>query len=153
MTGTYPRVQTVHFAGSPETKSSPALHPPGERIILGEPGGIDTDEAGQGPASELHRAHMRLTKGLLSVAGADPDHQRRSRHATAHIALDQEREAAHHLLFRHIVTPGQQSPYPPGSLGVITHRSRVSPPLQTLLSRPSPAEHRGRASISLDPCW
>ena len=48
------------FAGSPETKFEPSLHPAGERIIGRIAFRLDAYEAGQSPAGEQHRPHVRL---------------------------------------------------------------------------------------------
>src|SRR5262252_2782247 len=70
------------------------LHPPGERVIRCKACGLDANEAGQSPASELHGPHVRFAERLLAALGADPDHQRRTRDAAAHVPVDQERQAA-----------------------------------------------------------
>src|SRR5262249_46477515 len=81
------------FCRKPGNETESPLHPPGERVIRCEACRLDANEAGQSPASELHRPHVRFAERLLTALGADPDHQRRTRDAAAHVAVDQERQA------------------------------------------------------------
>ena len=90
------------------------LYPAGERVVSRVAFRFDTYEAGQSPAGEGDRLYVRLADCLLAVFGTDPDHQRRTCDAAAHIAVDQERQAAHHLLFHHVAAAGQHSPHPLG---------------------------------------
>jgi hypothetical protein len=62
---------------------------------------------------------VRLAECLLAAFSAHPDHQRHTGDATAHIAVDQERQATHHLLFDHIAPAGQQLPHPLGSRRIV----------------------------------
>jgi hypothetical protein len=62
---------------------------------------------------------VRLAEGLIAALSAHPDHQRRTGDPTAHIAVDQERQAAHHLLFRDIAAAGQQLPHPLGRRRIV----------------------------------
>jgi hypothetical protein len=74
------------------------LYPAGERIISRIACRFDAYEAGQDPAGQRHRPCVRLAERLLAAFSTDPDHQRHAGDATAHIAVNQEREAADHLL-------------------------------------------------------
>jgi hypothetical protein len=83
------------------------------------PGGWGEQERQGGP-------RVGLAECLLTALGADPDHQRNARDAAAHVAIDQERQAADHPLFHDVVPAGQQLPYPSGSLGIIAQGSSAS---------------------------
>jgi hypothetical protein len=55
------------FHRKPGNEVEPSLHPPGERVISGKACGLDTDETGQIPASDLHRPYVGLAEHLLTA--------------------------------------------------------------------------------------
>src|ERR1700744_2329199 len=87
-------------------KIEPPSDPAGECVISRIPGWLDADEAGQDPAAEEHRPYVRLAQCLLAAVSTDPDHQCGAGYATAHVAVDQERQAADHPAFPHVVAAG-----------------------------------------------
>ena len=100
----------------------PSLHPAGKRIIGRIAFRLDTYKSRQSPAREQHRPRVWFTECLLTAFSAHPDHQRHTGDAAAHIAVDQKRQAAYHLLFDHIAPAGQQLPHPLGSRGIVAQR-------------------------------
>ena len=100
----------------------PSLHPAGKRIIGRIAFRLDTYKARQSPAREQHRPRVWYAECLLTAFSAHPDHQRPTGDAAAHIAVDQKRQAAHHLLFDHVAPAGQQLPHPLGSRRIVAQR-------------------------------
>jgi hypothetical protein len=60
------------FRWKPRNEIEPSPHPPGERVISGKARGLDTDEAGQIRASELHRPYVGLAECLAAAPQRRP---------------------------------------------------------------------------------
>jgi hypothetical protein len=58
------------FRQEPGNEVEPPLHPRGERVISCEACGLDTNEAGQHPAGELHRPHVGLAQCRFTALSA-----------------------------------------------------------------------------------
>jgi len=74
------------------------LNPCRERRVASEAFRVDDYEAGQRPAGEFHRPHVRLGQRPLTRIGPDANHQISAGDAAAHAAVHDEGETSDHSL-------------------------------------------------------
>src|SRR5262249_38387272 len=106
---------------------------------------VDPEPAGHLPPAHLHRARLRGRHELVGLGGIDADEEPAlAAGRDGHVAADEEREPAEHLLLHHVGRCADRLPTPRRQPFVVRHRyptrrssSAVSSAVGTASSRSS----------------
>src|SRR6266567_751309 len=92
----------------------PCGNPSSKVSLLRRAAGGDADHALRNASREVHRSRSRTRQRIAIRISTRTDHEIVAHHADAHLAVEQEREAAEHLSLANVVAATEY----------ITHASR-----------------------------
>ena len=108
------------------------LNPAGQRVIALDAFRRDQNPALHRPAGDVELLDVRLLQRLVAPVRAEPHDERVLPHVHQKVAVEQEADAAEHLLLFDVLAPAQPLPDAPSQCFVEGHHSlQPLPPLES----------------------